>query len=142
MNPSDINKLVQDTISEITAGRASKIAILGLTDVALELVKQFIHLGIAPSVVAIFTDHQIPKFSPNAIPVLPMQELQNVLPDTLIIASDREKEEIILSAMPYVSGTPKIILAGYAHFEFCDRVLDEIRASLHVPSCATGYKHT
>src|SRR5260370_32563746 len=44
--------------------------------------------------------------------------------------------------VPFIQDTPKIIVAGYGHFEFSDPIFREELSRLLVPSFANGYPHT
>jgi O-methyltransferase len=60
----------------------------------------------------------------------------------LVVAADTEKEDLLCAALPFIAGTPKVIVAGYGHLGFRDRVFEEERAQLLVPSLANGYLHS
>jgi hypothetical protein len=44
--------------------------------------------------------------------------------------------------LPHFQGTPKVLVAGYGHLAFRDRMFDEERARLLVPSLANGYPNS
>jgi len=71
-----------------------------------------------------------------------LKDLINVHLDALVVAADAEKEGLIRDALPFIQGTPKIIVAGYGHFEFRDPIFQEELSQLLVPSFANGYPHT
>ena len=60
----------------------------------------------------------------------------------LVVAADTEKEDLLCAALPYISGTPKVIVAGYGHLGFRDPVFDQEQAQLLVPSLANGYPNS
>ena len=60
----------------------------------------------------------------------------------LVVAADTEKEDLLCAALPFITGTPKVIVAGYGHLGFRDAVFDEELAQLLVPSLANGYPHS
>ena len=60
-------------------------------------------------------------------------------PPPLVVATDTEKEDLLCDALPFITGTPKVIVAGYGHLAFRDRMFEEARAQLLVPSLANGY---
>lgn len=48
----------------------------------------------------------------------------------------------IREALPFIQGTPKLIVAGYTHVEFSDPLLREALSQLLVLSLANGSPHT
>jgi len=142
MQQSDIQRLVEDTQTEILQG-ARRIAVLNISDTAVEVLRQIDEKGLLSAVVglyAISTDAAPAEV--RGIPVRPMTTLRDDLPEVIVIAADGEKEEVITAALPYVQGSPKMIVAGYGHYSFRDPLFDEISAQLLVPSLANGYKNS
>lgn len=141
MRVEDFAKLREDLERELFGG-AGRVGILGLTDVALGLLDGLAVSGFIAAVGGIFT--QSPKELPimPRVPVLPMEGLSRADFDVLVVASDDAKQDLLLAALPYIQGTPKVIVAGYGHLDFRDRVYDEERAQLLVPSLANGYPNS
>jgi hypothetical protein len=71
-----------------------------------------------------------------------MEDLKRTACDVLVVASDEDKQDILLAALPYVQGAPKVIVAGDGHLAFRDPVYNRERALLLVPSLANGYPHS
>lgn len=138
MRAGDFAKLREDLEHELFNG-ACRVGILGLTDVALRLLDGLAISGLIEAVAGIFT--ATAKELPTALRVLvaPMEHLRDASPDVLVVASDEDKQDLLLAALPFIQGTPKVIVAGYGHLNFRDRVYDEERAQLLVPSLANGY---
>lgn len=142
MRQSDIQKLVEDTQTEILQG-ARRIAVLNVSDAAVEVLRQIDEKGLLSAVVglyAISTDMAAAQV--RGVPVRPMVTLRDDLPEVIVVAADDEKEEVIAAALPYVQGCPKMIVAGCGHYSFRDPLFDEISAQLLVPSLANGYKNS
>jgi O-methyltransferase len=57
----------------------------------------------------------------------------------LVVAADVGKEDLLCAALPFISGTPKVVVAGYGHLGFRDAAFEEEQAQLLVPSLANGY---
>jgi O-methyltransferase len=76
------------------------------------------------------------------VPLRPFKQLSQVRHDLMVVAADEEKEDILLAAMPYLQGAPKVIVAGYGHLSFRDSLFNEELGQLLVPSFANGYPNT
>jgi O-methyltransferase len=76
------------------------------------------------------------------VPLLPLKALAEAEHDVLVVASDEDKEEVLLESLPFIQGTPRVILAGYGHLEFRDPVFHQEVAQLLVPSLANGYPNS
>src|SRR6266487_5617945 len=79
---------------------------------------------------------------PLAVPVRPFQALSQAQHRVLVVAADAEKEDLLCAALPFIGGTPKVIVAGYGHLAFRDAVFEEEQAQLLVPPLANGYPHS
>ena len=142
MKESDLRKLVEDTQVEISRGN-SRIAVLTVSDAVPEILSQLDKKDVASSVVGIYVVS--PIASPKnvcGVPVRQISALAHDLPTAIVVAVDDEKEAVIEAAIPYMKGCPKIIVAGYGHYAFRDRLFEEIQTGLLVPSLANGYRHS
>jgi O-methyltransferase len=133
----DLARLIADTEHEILDG-ARSVAVLGLTRVALDLLERLRNRGLHGAVRAIHAGKD-PGTTIGGVPVLPVEDLIDHADEVLVVASDEDKEQLLLDALPYLGGTPKVVVAGYAHLAFRDQVFEEVRAQLIVPSIANGY---
>jgi hypothetical protein len=79
---------------------------------------------------------------PLSVPVRPFQALRGARHGVLVVAADAEKEDLLCAALPFIGGTPKVIVAGYGHLGFRDAVFEQELAQLLVPSLANGYPHS
>lgn len=77
-----------------------------------------------------------------AVPIREFDALANAHHDVLVVAADVEKEDLLLAALPYVVGVPKIIVSGYGHLAFRDQKFHDALTQLLVPSLANGYPNT
>jgi O-methyltransferase len=142
MHANDYAKLLKDLEYELNAG-ARCVAILGLTSTALDIFASLAETGLEAAVSGVYVpDVAVARPPTLRVPVLPFKELAEARHDLFIVAADAEKEDLILGALPYIQGTPKIIVAGYAHLAFRDAVFDEELAQLLVPSLANGYPNS
>jgi O-methyltransferase len=141
MHPEDYAKLLDDINQELLRG-CNSIAILGLTPVTLQLLASFATLSYSHCVRAIYSPNVSEATPDVSVPVRSFQDLQTAQHDVLIVAADDEKEDLIRAALPYVHGTPKVLVAGYGHLAFRDRLFQQEVAGLLVPSLANGYQNS
>ncbi|MGH3765704.1 MAG: TylF/MycF/NovP-related O-methyltransferase [Pseudonocardiaceae bacterium] len=142
MRSNDYAKLLEDLEQEILLG-ARSIGILGLTETTLRLLASLTPCGLVSTVDAVYAAQLdgIPEI-PLPVPSRPIEALVSIHHDVLVVAADETKEELLNTALPYVQGTPKVIVAGYGHLKFRDPVFQEELARLLVPSLANGYPNT
>ena len=141
MRDEDYAKLLEDTRHELLAG-SGPAGVLGLTPVTLRLLASLVPSGLHRAVEGIYApkaDDACPKLT---VPVRPFDALSEATCGVLVVAADAEKENLLCAALPYISGTPKVIVAGYGHLGFRDPVFDQEQAQLLVPSLANGYPHS
>ncbi|TYL52864.1 class I SAM-dependent methyltransferase [Agromyces mariniharenae] len=69
-------------------------------------------------------------------------ELEVIRPANLIVAADADKELVIRHCLPFIDYVPRLLVAGYGHYQFHDQRFEAIRSSLMVPSLANGYPNT
>jgi O-methyltransferase len=145
MNKEDLQKLIQDTESEIFQG-AVRVGVIGLSATATSLLITIDAKGLLPAIVGVYLSTGPEKkkglSAIKGIPVRPLSALKDDRPDVLVIAADGEKEQLIERALPYIQGCPKIIVAGYGHYAFRDELFTTIQAGLLAPSLANGYRNS
>jgi len=137
---TDYVELLQDVEREVLASSKPSVGVLGLTGITLRLLASLTPSGLIQSVQAIYARNES---GPGiAVPLRGFAALREVQHDLLVVAADEEKEELLHEALPYIQGTPKIIVGGYGHLEFRDPVFQEELRQLLVPSLATGYPNS
>lgn len=142
MRDEDYARLLEDTERELLAG-AGPAGVLGLTPVTLRLLASLAPGGLARAVEAVYApDADAGASPPLTVPVRPFTALSQARPGVLVVAADAEKEDLLCEALPFITGTPKVIVAGYGHLAFRDAVFEQERAQLLVPSLANGYPHS
>lgn len=134
MQNDDYSALLDDVKSSLVAGK-KRLAILGHTPVAYEVVGQLKTWGVESHLIGIY-DFTSTKGHKD------FSQLLEDAPDTVIVASDREKELLLENAAPYLAAETLVILAGYAHFGFRDKIYEEVISAAVVPSLANGYPNT
>jgi O-methyltransferase len=141
MRDEDYAKLLEDTQRELLAG-TGPAAVLGLTPVTLRLLASLAPAGLDRALQAIYAPGEGRGGPPLTVPVRPLPALREADCGLLVVAADTEKEDLLCAALPFTSGTPKVIVAGYGHLDFRDRVFEEEQAQLLVPSLANGYPNS
>jgi O-methyltransferase len=141
MDPADFEVLVTDT-RKLLGGQERDVGVLGLTEVALDLVTRLQGCGLGSCVSAIYAIDNTTRTAFSGVPVRPISKLAERQHELLIVAADAEKEEILWAAKPFVVGVPDVVIAGYGHHAFRDNLLRDVATSALVPSLANGYPHT
>ncbi|MGB1697349.1 MAG: TylF/MycF/NovP-related O-methyltransferase, partial [Thermoplasmatota archaeon] len=77
----------------------------------------------------------------DGITVESIANLKTVSNQVIVICADAEKELLLEQILPKINGEPKILLAGYAHYEYQNPTFKKIKESLAVPSIANGYEN-
>lgn len=144
MHSEDYAKLLEDTEQGLLTSGASSAGILGLTSTTLRLLASLAPSGILTTVTAVYApDKHMNEAMPSlSVAVKPFEALAEIRHDVLVVASDGEKEDLLLAALPYIQGTPKVIVAGYGHLAFRDTLFRDESAQLLVPSLANGYPNS
>jgi hypothetical protein len=137
----DYAKLLEDTERELLAD-ARRAGLLGLTPVTLRLLASLAPSGLNSAIEAIYVPQVAGAPSTLAVPVRPFSALRETRCDVLVVAADVEKEDLLCAALPFIAGTPKVIVAGYGHLRFRDALFDQEQAQLLVPSLANGYPNS
>ena len=115
---------------------------LGLTPVTLRLLASLAPSGLGRAVEAVYAPAAGDACPPLSVPVRPFQALSEATCGVLVVAADVEKEDLLCAALPFITGTPKVIVAGYGHLGFRDAAFGQELARLLVPSLANGYPHS
>ena len=137
MRDEDYAKLLDDTQHELLAG-VGPAGILGLTPVTLRLLASLVPSGLARAIEAVYAPQADDTCPALKVPVRPFQALSDARCSVLVVASDTGKEDLLCAALPFIVGAPKVIVAGYGHLGFHDRVFEHEQARLLVPSLANG----
>lgn len=142
MRREDYAKLLADLEDELCSG-ARSVAVVGLTRTTLQLLASLAPTGLQAAIAAVYVPEDFAgAASKICVPVLPFKDLAEAEHDVIVVAADAEKEDLILGALPYLRGVPKVIVAGYEHLMFRDPIFDEELAQLLVPSLANGYPNS
>jgi O-methyltransferase len=143
MRARDYAKLLEDLEIELTSG-ARSVGILGLSRITLRLLASLAPSGLAAAVKAVYVPEAAHDKTDRllSVPLRSLTALAETRHDVLAVAADEDKEDLLLAALPFIQGTPKVIVAGYSHLTFRDPVFRDEMAQLLVPSLANGYPNT
>jgi O-methyltransferase len=141
MRDEDYAKLLEDTQHELLAG-TRPVGVLGLTPVTLRLLASLAPSGLDRAVEAVYAPRAANDWPKLTVPVRPFDALREATCGVLVVAAGTEKEDLLCTALPYISSTPKMIVAGYGHLGFRDAVFHQEQAQLLVPSLANGYPNS
>jgi O-methyltransferase len=141
MQADDVQLLVDDLVREVLAG-ARPVAILGLTPVAIQLLQALRTHGLEEVVRGVYDPAPSIERVGDRVSVQTLEELRNDLFEVVVVASDEQKEQLLLAALPYLQGSPRVLVAGYAHYAFGDQLFERLTSEMHVPSLANGYPNS
>lgn len=133
---------IADKLKEELARRPStaKAAIVGRTSAAFDLIAVFSAIGASGQLLGVYAD-EVAADGDFSQP-RPMAQLANDVPDLVLIASDEDKEALLASALPYLTPATKILLGGFQHFRFRDKLFERETSNTFVPSFANGYPNS
>ena len=141
MNEKDFKNLLADTNRALLDGQICSI--LGLTEVTIRLLNSLDPSCLIQSFDGIYINDVSKKNLPKlSLPIKNIQDLAKSECQALVVAEDDGKEDLIEMALPYLAESAKIIIAGYGHLAFRDKLFNEEYAQLLVPSLANGYPNT
>lgn len=135
--PVDFAEFSEVVKARLTAGYS--VSILGNTKIARRLVEALRKHDLAQGVDAIYTAERSDGTSVRGVAVRPISALAEAHLETLAVAEDERKEDLLAAAIPFVTGYPKVILLGYKHFGFRDERFHHLNEGLEIPSLANGY---
>jgi len=113
-----------------------------LTSTTLHLLASLAPTGLLAAVAAVYAPEMTEASLPLCVPLRPFKALADAHHDVVVVADDTDKEDLLLDALPFVQGTPRVLVAGYGHLAFRDPAFHEELAQLLVPSLANGYPNS
>lgn len=116
-----------------------KIGLLGATPVALQLLEGLIAIQCLSFVTGIYASNES---SIGSVPIKRFDKLRMDRPTLVVVASDESKEQLLFEAVPHLDPRTKILIAGFAHFEFSDKTFDDEVGKALIPSLANGYPNS
>lgn len=139
MNADDLSKLKAKLRDEVTARPpGAQVAIVGWTPAAIEIAADSVFFAGAAVLLGIF----VPAEEVHGPPLRDLADLQSLKPDIVVIAEDQGKELLLEAVAAKLAPETKLLIGGFAHFEFRDGIFDRVRRDLFIPSFANGYRHS
>src|SRR5580692_1277477 len=141
MKPNDFEALLvklKSTLAEV--GPGARIGVVGNTPVTYNLIQAVTAMQLYGQLSGIYLPP--PVLHPIEPPYMPLEQLRKDAPEVLLIASDRDKEWLISQALPYLTAHTRILIGGFAHFEFQDPLFVEGTGNALIPSFANGYPNS
>ena len=135
MAPSDLEKLkekINDAIARLKPG--ARVAIVGWSRTAFEIAAMPVFTTGAAHLEGLFAGQEGDIADS-------LDRLCDCRPDIVVIAEDAGKEQLLEAVAARVQPATKLLIAGYAHFDFRDDIFDRVRRDLFIPSLANGYPH-
>ncbi len=120
----------------------NKLAIIGATATAIDLIRFISEAGAIERVAGIYASDSVSGTSPSVMVPKPIARLREDAPSVAVIASDEDKEALLDLAVPYLSAEPKVLIGGFGHFQFRDAIFAEETAKALNPSLANGYPNS
>jgi O-methyltransferase len=120
----------------------ARVAIIGRTPAALSFVGALLSMGLSHHLLGIYDECGTAAGDALPTDARPLADLARDKPNLVVVAADGEKEHLIESALPFLSVDTKLIIGGFGHFRFKDRVYDRETGNAFAPSFANGYPNT
>jgi len=141
MKPEDFNSLVRVLKSElVNLSSTAKVGIIGHTAVALDLIEVFNKIQQSDRLIGVYATGS-PTDGWNGLSKA-MTKLSVDNPAIVVIASDEDKERLLAEAVPYLTAETRVLIGGFAHFEFSDATFTTEIKNAIVPSLANGYPNS
>jgi len=136
-------RILEQVLGSIENG-SKKFLFWGVNSNTIYILSKLECLGILQSFVVGLIDSNPEKqgLVINAINVSYPSDVKNIDFDTLVIASDTDKEKILYDFLHNDKRIPKVILAGNKHLQFQNKDFQSIKNSCLVKSYANGYANT
>lgn len=121
---------------------SAQVAIVGYTTAALDLVGVFAALGCQHRLLGIYCNRAAGAQNGPRSEVHALTQLAQDEPELVVIASDEDKEDLLIAALPYLTPRTKVLIGGFKHFAFRDEIFEKTTATAFVPSFANGYPNS
>lgn len=135
MLSADLSRLKQKLSDAIVnEGPGLRVAIVGWSEAAFEIAAMSLFRTGAATMEGFFAFQA-------AGSIRSLDELQNLAPDIVVVALDAGKEALLEAVAALVPPKTRLLIGGYAHFEFADEAYDRARENSYITSLANGYPH-
>lgn len=134
-------QLLEDAIETLGSDSTQRGALIGEWKVASRLGSDLLAVGLQDRLIGFFGSRPGRQHR-SAMSCFELDRLMEARPSTLIVASDAEKEQYLRSVAGFIQGAPKVILAGYGHYDFRDPRYRDVVSALEERSLANGYPNS
>ncbi|MGH2532372.1 MAG: TylF/MycF/NovP-related O-methyltransferase [Thermomicrobiales bacterium] len=138
MDDSLIHQLERETRHRACV-LGQRLAILGATPVAAQLVGMLHSEGLDSRLVGVFDHRKVPSAAEH---FHPMEAIVDQDLDVIIVADDAGKEELLLAFQRVDSRLPEVVICGTGHFDFRDSHFEALLHSSVGVSLANGYPYS
>ena len=136
-----VTELVSETLLAIAEG-SQNIVLWGVEGSELPVLAALNGVGLMSFVSGLIDGHStVQRRSFFGLEAQAPEDLSHMEFDTLIVASDENKEAVLEQFSRIDSRIPRIIVSGQANYNFDDLVYQHIQKSCLVKSKAGGYSH-
>lgn len=125
--------LTEQTIGLLEQGHGQRVAIIGD-----EADAQFIATELENAGVGTLLGY----FGDGGPASRPLPQLADVAPDLVVVAEDGAKEVVLREAAVHLRGCPRVVISGYAHFDYRNGAYHDLVNGLEERSLANGYPHS
>jgi O-methyltransferase len=141
MKRDDLDALV-DLLKQkiVVSAETITVGIIGFTPTAIELVQILADMQLLVRVTGIYSSGQFTEQGPSLRKS--MDRLCDDNPRIVMVASDENKEALLLEAVPYLTPSSRILIGGFAHFGFRDALFQAENTNTLIPSFANGYPNS
>lgn len=143
MDDTFCEKILEQVLDSIENG-SKKILFWGFNSNTIWIFSKLEQLGILNQFVAGLIDSRLEKHGLfiNSISISSPSNIKNIDFDTLVVASDIDKEKILYDFLHNDKRMPRVILAGNKHLQFQNETFQSLKNSCLVKSYANGYVNT
>jgi O-methyltransferase len=124
----------------VTSAEVVTVGIIGYTPTALKLVQVLADMQLLDTVTGIYSSGELSARGSSLRKSI--DRLRDDNPIVAIVASDEDKETLLIEALPYLTPRTRILIGGFAHFSFRDALFEAETSSALIPSFANGYPNS
>lgn len=125
--------LATQTIELLEQGHGQRVAIIGNEDDAEFIATELEHAGVGTL---------LGHFGDGGPTSHPLARLADEEPDLVVVAEDGAKEAALREAAVHLRGCPRVVISGYAHFEYRNGAYHDLASGLEERSLANGYPNS
>lgn len=125
--------LTEQTIELLEQGHGQRVAIIGDEGDAQSIATELENAGVGTL---------LGHFGHGGPVSRPLAQLADEDPDLVVVAEDGGKETALREAAVHLRGCPRVVISGYAHFEYRNHAYHDLANGLEERSLANGYPNS